>query len=209
MSIATIFLTIKTKIYTNDTNNKIVDNTNENVDTAKTDVVNNDDLKETDELTVVPTDKTDKISTTTEDDKKLDEDVNKEVVSNNIKSDTNNSYSDEDLYVLSHVIYAEAGGCSWEHQIAVGSVVLNRVKDERYPNTIKKVVFQKGQYACTWDGNYYKTPSKKSIEVATYLLKNGSQLPKYIIFQSTFPQGDSIYKKIDNTYFCYWSKDAK
>ena len=119
------------------------------------------------------------------------------------------SYSEEDLYVLSHVIYAEAGCCSREIQIGVGSVVLNRVKDERYPNTIKEVVFQKGQYACTWDGNYEKEPSQEAIDVAVYLLENGSQFPEYVIFQSSVKQGDSTYKQLDNVYFCYWSKDVK
>ena len=118
------------------------------------------------------------------------------------------SYTDEDLYILSHVIYGEASGCSWEHQIGVGSVVLNRVKDSRFPNTIKGVVFQKGQYACTWDGNYNKEPDQQTIDVAIYLLENGSQYPEYVIFQSQAKQGDSIYKQIGNTYFCYWSKDV-
>jgi spore germination cell wall hydrolase CwlJ-like protein len=119
------------------------------------------------------------------------------------------SYTDEDLYVLSHVIMGEASGQSWEHKEAVGSVVLNRVKDSRFPNTIKGVVFQKGQYACTWDGNYNKTPDEETINVARYLLENGSQLPEYVIFGAQFKQANRVYKKIDNTYFCYYAKDAK
>jgi spore germination cell wall hydrolase CwlJ-like protein len=119
------------------------------------------------------------------------------------------SYTDEDLYVLSHVIMGEASGQSWEHKEAVGSVVLNRVKDSRFPDTIKGVVFQKGQYACTWDGNYNKTPDEETINVARYLLENGSQLPEYVIFGAQFKQANRVYKKIDNTYFCYYAKDAK
>ena len=113
------------------------------------------------------------------------------------------SYTDEDLYVLSHLIMGEASGQSWEHKEAVGSVVLNRVADDRFPNTIKSVVFQKGQYACTWDGNYNKTPDEETIAVAKYLLENGSQLPKNIVWAAQFKQGKGVYKKIDNTYFCY------
>lgn len=112
------------------------------------------------------------------------------------------SYTDEELYVLSHVIYGEASGRSNEMQLGVGSVVLNRVKDSRFPNTIKGVVFQKNQYACTWDGNYNKTPDQQAINNAIYLLENGSQLPNYVIFQAEFIQG-KIYKHIGNTYFCY------
>ena len=119
------------------------------------------------------------------------------------------SYTDEELHILSHVIYGEAGGYSRELQIGVGSVVLNRVKHERYPNTIKDVVFQSGQYACTWDGNYDREPDQQAIDVAIYLLENGSQFPEYVLYQSEFLQGDRVYRKIGNTYFCYYRKDVK
>ena len=117
-------------------------------------------------------------------------------------------YTEEELYVMSHVIMGEAESGSWEEKIGVGSVVLNRVKDERFPNTIKDVVFQEGQYACTWDGNYDKEPNQESVDVAKYVLEHGSQLPNYVIFQSQFAQGDSIYKQVGNTYFCYYGKDV-
>ena len=118
-------------------------------------------------------------------------------------------YSDEDLYVLSHVIFGEADGYSEELQIGVGSVVLNRVADGKFPDAIKEVVFQKGQCACTWDGNYDRKPYQQAIDVAIYLLEDGSQYPEYVIFQAEFLQGDRTYKQIGNTYFCYWSKDLK
>ena len=49
---------------------------------------------------------------------------------------------EENLYVLSHVINGEACGCSWEMKLGVGSVVINRVHDDRFPDTITEVVFQ-------------------------------------------------------------------
>ena len=125
------------------------------------------------------------------------------------KSKQSKPYTDEELYILSHLINGEAGGHSKELQIGVGSVVLNRVKDERFPNTIKEVVFQKGQYACTWDGNYDKEPSQAVIDVAIDLLKNGSQLPNYIIFHANFRQANSTYKIVDGVYFCYYREDVK
>lgn len=118
-------------------------------------------------------------------------------------------YTEEELYIMSHLIMGEAGGQSRACKVAVGSVVLNRVASHRFPNTIKSVVFQKGQYACTWDGNYNKTPNAESIEVAKYLLENGSQLPEYVIFGARFKQGDKTYKVIDGEYFCYYKKDVK
>ena len=50
--------------------------------------------------------------------------------------DAENYYDPQELYWLSRIIEAEAGGEIIEGKIAVGNVVLNRVKDSRYPNTI-------------------------------------------------------------------------
>lgn len=113
------------------------------------------------------------------------------------------SYSDYDLYVLSHVIYGEASGCSWDMLIAVGSVVLNRVYDSRYPDSIAGVVFQPGQYSCQSGGVFYRDTDSICTEAAIFLLENGSQLPSYVIYQSQFVQGEGIYMTIGNTYFCY------
>lgn len=105
------------------------------------------------------------------------------------------------------MIYGENGNGSWKQQLYTGSVVLNRVTSKRYPNTIYDVVFQRGQYACTWDGNYDKAPSERSIEAAKYLLENGSQIPYYVLYQAEFKQGDGIWLKLGDTYYCYENKD--
>lgn len=112
-------------------------------------------------------------------------------------------YTDSDLDILSHLICGEAEGCSRDMKLSVGSVVLNRVKDERFPDTIEEVVFQEGQYSCTWDGNYYRTPSEDTIDIAKYLLNNGSVLEPEVVWQAEFVQGNGIFKQIDNMYFCY------
>lgn len=119
------------------------------------------------------------------------------------KKNKTKHYTSKQLYLLSHLIYAEAGNCSNELQLGVGSVVLNRVESSKFPNTIKGVIYQSGQYSCIWDGNFNKKPNKQSIKNAIYLLKNGSQLPKYVVFQAEFAQGRGIYKRVGNTYFCY------
>ena len=114
-----------------------------------------------------------------------------------------------DLYILSHIINAEAGddNCSHEHRIAVGSVVLNRVADPDFPDTIHDVVFQEGQYAPTWDGSYEKIPSEDSIEVAKLLLEEGSQIPAECVYQAEFEQGSGTWKPFETiygiTYICY------
>lgn len=114
-------------------------------------------------------------------------------------------YNEEDLYVLSHVINGEAGSnwCSDLNQLCVGNVVLNRVKSSKYPNTITKVVFQSGQYACTWDGNYYKTPTERAIRNAKRLLNGERFCPDNVVYQAGFKQGTGLWKQIQGHYFCY------
>lgn len=110
----------------------------------------------------------------------------------------------EELRILAHLICGEAQCYTWEHQIAVGSVVLNRVKSSHYPDTLKKVVFQKGQYACTWDGNYDREPTATNWKAAEFLLRNGSQIPDGVLYQAQFRQGSGVWKKIGSSYFCWY-----
>lgn len=124
------------------------------------------------------------------------------------QSSATKCYTEEELYILSHIICGEAQGYPDELQIAVGSVFLNRVKSPKYPNTFKEVAFQKKQYGCIADGNYYREPTSRNIENAIYLLENGSQLPEHVIFQSEVKQGRGTYKVIKlskkrKMYFCY------
>ena len=111
--------------------------------------------------------------------------------------------SSTDVYNLSHLLCGEAEGCSRDMKVSVGSVVLNRVMDERFPDTIEEVIFQSGQYSCTWDGNFYREPSEETIEVATELLEKGSQIDSSVVWQAEFPQGNGVYDVIGNMYFCY------
>lgn len=118
------------------------------------------------------------------------------------------TYTEDDLYVLSHIISAEAGNCSEDMMLSVGSVVLNRVADERFPDTISEVVFQEGQYAPTWDGAYYNEPTEAAKKVAKRLLEEGSAIDASVVWQAEFPQGNGVYDTIESPfgtvmYFCY------
>ena len=108
-----------------------------------------------------------------------------------------------ELYLLAHLICGEVQTGSWETQIAVGSVVLNRVADQSYPNTLHGVIYQRGQYACTWDGNFERTPTDRNWAVARYLLENGSQIPVNVVYQAQHRQGHGVYGKFGREYLCY------
>lgn len=102
---------------------------------------------------------------------------------------TSNSNSWNDLELLARIINAEAGGCTDEHQLLVGNVVLNRVADSRFPNTIYSVIYQKGQYSPTWNGAINKTPSQQAYKNAQRLLSGERFCPSNVVFQANFKQG--------------------
>lgn len=112
-------------------------------------------------------------------------------------------YTDEDLYIMAHVLSGEAQNCTDQEQLYVGSVVLNRMAHPSFPNTLKSVVFQKGQYACTWDGNYYREPTERNWANAKKLLEEGSVLPGNVIWQSSRKQGKGVYVKTRWHYYCF------
>ncbi len=58
----------------------------------------------------------------------------------------------EDLTILAGIIYCEAGSESYEGKVAVGSVVMNRLVSSRYPNTVREVVYQSGQFTPALNG---------------------------------------------------------
>ena len=109
------------------------------------------------------------------------------------------AYSEDDLWYLSRVIQAESGYCSQEMQESVGSVVLNRVADDRFPNSIPEVVEQPGQYS-TASFLASQEPTQEAINVAVNLLENGSKLPADIVWQANFSQGSYVYKTLSTSY---------
>ena len=112
------------------------------------------------------------------------------------------NYTDEELDIMAHLICGEAQTYDDQEQQYIASVVLNRVKHSSYPNTIKGVVFQKGQYSCTWDGNYNRTPTERNWANAKYILENGSILPDNVVYQSQVKQGRGVYVKTKYHYYC-------
>lgn len=122
-------------------------------------------------------------------------------------------YTEEDLDLLARLITAEMGA-SWvsdEMQLYVGSVVINRMNHELFPDTLYDVIYAKGQYSPTWNGAINNTPDERTIENARQLLEHGSVLPENVVFQANFPQGDGTYYEYydevlgTTTYFCYLS----
>lgn len=62
------------------------------------------------------------------------------------------SSSTSDLQLMARAINGEARGEPYEGQVAVGAVILNRVKSSKFPNTIAGVIYQSGAFTAVSDG---------------------------------------------------------
>lgn len=77
-----------------------------------------------------------------------------------------NGYSNADWQLLGRIISAEARGESYTGQVAVGAVVLNRVKSASFPDTISGVIYQKGAFSAVTDGQFDQPVSETSLKAA-------------------------------------------
>ncbi|MBO5955131.1 MAG: spore cortex-lytic enzyme [Clostridia bacterium] len=82
------------------------------------------------------------------------------------KSTSSSNYNSNDRYLLAKVIYAEARGESYTGQVAIGAVVLNRVEDSRFPNTIAGVIYQPWAFTAVNDGQINLEPNQKAYQAA-------------------------------------------
>ncbi len=121
------------------------------------------------------------------------------------------TYNQDEVYWLSKIIHAEAEGESEKGLIAVGNVVLNRVKSNLFPNTIYGVIFDKKggiQFEPVINGSIYRTPSYQSISAAKKALSGVNTAGKSLFFlnpktaqSSWIVKNRTFYKSIGNHDF--------
>ena len=104
----------------------------------------------------------------------------------------------DDLYLLAKIMYAEAGSV-WlpdEWKMGVGEVVLNRVDSVEFPNTVREVLEQPGQYYgknCKYFDNI--KPGERCARLALRLLEGERVFnDKSVVFQANFKQGSGTFK---------------
>lgn len=119
----------------------------------------------------------------------------------------------EELWLLAKIIYAEAGS-AWlpmDWKMAVGEVVLNRVASPEFPDTVREVLEQPGQYYGRGSAYFERLkPSPECAEAALRLLEGERVLSAPgVVFQSNYRLGSGVYlelrdRYLGSTYLC-WS----
>ena len=132
-------------------------------------------------------------------------------------------YSDEDIRILTTTVFHEAGHTTEQLRQYVAQVVLNRVADSRFPDTVKGVITQPAQYSTKYatveaanaiqatdskNGTYYYGICEDSVKAA---MMGQVEMPSNVLYQANFSQGKGVWKSVyfnsgwyaSTSYFCY------
>lgn len=120
-------------------------------------------------------------------------------------------YREDEVFWLARIITAESQGEPLRGKIAVGNVILNRVRSKSYPNTIYGVIFDKKygvQFSPASNGTIYNTPTKESIIAAKICLEGYSISDEILYFvnpvkapNSWISKNGVLFAKIGNHAF--------
>lgn len=122
-------------------------------------------------------------------------------------------YREDEVYWLSKIINAESGGEILKGKIAVGNVILNRVRSPYFPNTIYSVIFDRKngvQFSPVANGSIYKNANADSI-IAAKICLEGYSIDNYILYfvnpkvapNSWVGQNRPFFAQIGNHAFFY------
>lgn len=134
-----------------------------------------------------------------------------EPVGNTDEFATDMDVLNNDVDLLARLIYREIGSDAHpdEQLYNVGSVVINRVNSDRFPDTLREVIYEPGQYAPAIDGSLETAiPTQRCYDIAADLLENGSVIPEDVVWQSGGRQGSEVwatyYSPVTGitTYYC-------
>jgi N-acetylmuramoyl-L-alanine amidase len=92
------------------------------------------------------------------------------------------SVKQKDLQLMAQLIEAESGNQPFEGKLAVGTVVMNRIQSDEFPDTIEDVVFQRGQFQVVDNGRIYNEPSEDSLEAAKEIMDGKRVLNSNVLY---------------------------
>jgi len=120
-------------------------------------------------------------------------------------------YSESEISLLERLVHAESEGEPFIGKVAVANVVLNRVKSEKFPNTIKEVIYERNQFSPIRDGRIKNTPSEESKLAVKMALEGYQVIPEEVAFfyepdtstTNWIGENKTFYGIIANHHFFY------
>ncbi len=127
--------------------------------------------------------------------------------SNSSSSNYIMTVNQEERQLLARAVYSEARGETYKGQVAVASVILNRVKDPKFPNSIKRVIFEPWAFTAVHDGQFWLQPDQTAIRAVEDALKGWDPSGGATFYYnpakvtSNWIYSRSIIKRIGRHYF--------
>lgn len=118
-------------------------------------------------------------------------------------TETTVEVSADDVTLLAAIVFAEAGNQSYEGQLAVANVVLNRLKSGRYGSSLSAVIYAPSQFTASTTSAFYgalSNPNSTSLAAAQDALAGNNNVPGYYNFRPTWT-GASGYVIGDHVFF--------
>lgn len=101
-----------------------------------------------------------------------------------------------DIDLLAKLVYCESRGEPFTGKVAVASVVLNRVTNPKFPDTIEKVVFQKNAFSCVINGKLVAKPDQSCYDAV------------YEAIRGKDPTNDALFFYNPSIATCTWMKET-
>ena len=97
-------------------------------------------------------------------------------------SDESTAITNNEKNLLARLVHAEAKGEPFAGKVAVADVVLNRVENEQFPDTVENVIYEKNAFQPVQNGSIHKKADKESREAVEEALKNGKENKELLYF---------------------------
>ena len=90
--------------------------------------------------------------------------------------------TEEDVYLMAQIVFAESKGEPYEGKVAVASVILNRVLNPAFPTTVKAVIFQDNAFSCVVDGEITVIPNQECFNAVYEAIKGNDPTNEALFF---------------------------
>ena len=138
---------------------------------------------------------------------------------NSVVENKNCMFTEEEIYLLAQCVEAEAGDYQSHSrsQQYVTKVILNRVHSDKFPNSIREVIYESRegvpQFSVAYDGAIDREVSKETLYNVYKVLMHGTDLPEYVCYFYSTSVTDNwvnslpIFNSVEGTVFAYSEED--
>lgn len=102
------------------------------------------------------------------------------------------TYASDEIQLLAQLVYSEAKGESLKGQVGVASVALNRIDSDKFPDTVKGVIYENHAFTAVQQGTFYDAPNKQAYKAV------------YMAIAGWDPSNDSLYYFNPDTATSSW-----